>query len=181
MKTGKNCVPCRNDISPADWFDWRWQFRHRLHTREQLAALIDYPASASAPYEKLIQAYPYGITPYYLSLVDRTDADDPIARQCFPDLREMDHAAGESADPLAEEQKMPLDGLMHRYADRCLAMVTNACATYCRHCNRKRRWGKNAHGATKAELQAMIGYVAQNPVIRAVGLVPWGAALSSQR
>jgi lysine 2,3-aminomutase len=168
MKTGKNCVPCRNDIFPEDWSDWRWQSRHRLHTREQLVALIDYPASASASYEKLISAYPYGITPYYLSLVDLTDADDPIARQCFPDLREMDHAAGESADPLAEEQKMPLDGLMHRYADRCLVMVTNACATYCRHCNRKRRWGKNARGATKTELQVMIGYVAQNPVIREV-------------
>ncbi len=168
MKKEKIFFPWGNNISLDDWYDWRWQYKQRLHTREQLAALIQYHPSASALYGKLISAYPYCITPYYLSLVDRDDEDDPIARQCFPDLREMDHALGEVADPLAEENNMPLSGLVHRYPDRCLAMVTNACVTYCRHCNRKRRWGNKALVATKAELQAMIGYVAQTPGIREV-------------
>ena len=168
MKKEKPFLPWDNSISLDDWSDWRWQYKQRLHTREQLAALIQHPPSASVLYGKLISAYPYCITPYYLSLVDRDDEDDPIARQCFPDLREMDHALGEAADPLAEAINMPLPGLIHRYQDRCLTMVTNVCVTYCRHCNRKRRWGKNAHVATKAELQAMIGYVAQNPGIREV-------------
>jgi lysine 2,3-aminomutase len=168
MIKGKICIPWSNNISLDDWHDWRWQYRQRLHTREQLAALIHYPPSAAAWYGKLISAYPYCITPYYLSLVDRDDADDPIARQCFPDLREMDHAPGELDDPLAEENNMPLDGLVYRYPDRCLVMVTNACVTYCRHCNRKRRWGNNARVAGKAELQAMVAYVAKNPGIREV-------------
>ena len=168
MKKEIICFPRGNDISPVDWSDWRWQYKQRLHTREQLAALIQYHPSASARYGELVSAYPYCITPYYLSLVNRDDDDDPVARQCFPDLREMDHDPGEAADPLAEEANMPLPGLLHRYPDRCLAMVTNICVTYCRHCNRKRRWGNKAQAATRAELQAMIGYVAQNPGIREV-------------
>ena len=168
MKKENVFPPWGNNISLDDWSDWRWQYKHRLHTREQLAALIQHPPSAAALYGKLLRAYPYCITPYYLSLVNRDDAEDPIARQCFPDLREMDHASGELADPLAEENNMPIDGLMHRYQDRCLAMVTNVCFAYCRHCNRKRRWGENARVAGKAELQAMISYVAQHPGIREV-------------
>lgn len=167
MNKENNYFPWSN-ISLDDWSDWHWQYKQRLHTREHLAALIQYPPSISALYGKLINIYPYCITPYYLSLIDRDDDDDPIARQCFPDLREMHQALGELADPLAEENNMPLDCLVHRYPDRCLIMVTNVCATYCRHCNRKRRWGNNAHVSTKAELQAMISYVAQHPGIREV-------------
>lgn len=168
MIKGKICISRSKNISSYDWHDWRWQYQQRLHTREQLAALIHYPPLEAARYGKLISAYPYCITPYYLSLVDRDDTDDPIARQCFPDLREMDHAPGELADPLAEEDNMPIDGLVHRYPDRCLVMVTNTCVTYCRHCNRKRRWGNSAHLAGKAGLQAMVAYVAINPGIREV-------------
>lgn len=168
MKKEKSFFPGIKNIPLDDWSDWRWQYKHRFHTREQLASLIQHPQSASALYGKLIHAYPYCITPYYLSLVARDVEEDPIAKQCFPDLREMAYAQGELADPLAEEDHMPLEGLVHRYPDRCLAMVTNACVTYCRHCNRKRRWGNNAHVATKTELQAMIGYVAQNQGIREV-------------
>ncbi len=155
-------------VSDVDWNDWKWQFRNRIRSMRQLASIQQKPVASLAPCGPVLRAYPIAITPYYMSLLDPADESDPLRRQCFPDPREMDHALGEAADPLAEENNMPLDGLVHRYPDRCLAMVTNTCVTYCRHCNRKRRWGSKAHAATKAELQGMIGYFAQTPGIREV-------------
>ncbi len=166
MKKGTLALPRREDT--ADWQDWRWQYRQRLHTGEQLAALLKYPPALAKAYEGLIRTYPFCITPYYLSLIDGADENDPIARQCFPDLRELDASLGGVADPLAEEQSMPAHGLVHRYQDRCLAMVTNHCFTNCRHCNRKRRWGKKTLTATREDLQAMVAYIARTSAVREV-------------
>ena len=158
----------RKDISHYDWYDWRWQYKQRLHTLEQLVPLLKHPRSFPAMYRKLLRLYPFFITPYYLSLMDPSDENDPIRKQCIPDLKEIDFSTGGVADPLEEEKNMPVPGLVHRYPDRCLAIVTNVCALYCRHCNRKRRWDKGLHTATKEELQTMIGYISQTPAIREV-------------
>ena len=168
MKTEKISFPLRKDISHDEWYDWRWQYKQRLHTLEQLVPLLKHPRSFPAMYRKLLRLYPFFITPYYLSLMDPSDENDPIRKQCIPDLKEIDFSTGGVADPLEEEKNMPVPGLVHRYPDRCLAIVTNVCALYCRHCNRKRRWDKGLHTATKEELQTMIGYISQTPAIREV-------------
>jgi len=168
MKAKKFNFPLEGDISPKEWYDWRWQYRKRINTLEQLAQLLKQPQYSPARYERLANSYPFCITPYYFSLINRDDEDDPIGRQCLPDLKEIDFSLGGVADPLGEENNMPVSGLVHRYPDRCLAMVTNACVTYCRHCNRKRRWGRRARAAPEAELQAMIAYVSRTPGIREV-------------
>ncbi len=114
----------------------------------------------------MIRDFPFAITPYYFSLIKDSSVEDPIRLQCVPDPREIDFSLGGVDDPLAEDRDMPLPGLIHRYADRCLAMVTHACTMYCRHCNRKRFWKEGA--AAKSRLSAMIDYVAANPGIREV-------------
>ena len=168
MKTQRAPFTFKRDISPKDWYDWRWQYKNRIHTPGQLAALIKHPHRLPARYGRLIRSYPFCITPYYLSLINQDDENDPIGRQCLPDLKEIDFSLGGLIDPLEEERNMPVSGLMHRYPDRCLIMATNACFTNCRHCNRKRRWDKRTHAASKEELQAMIGYVSQARGIREV-------------
>ena len=167
MTTSSILIPGKKDVTPADWHDWRWQYRQRLHTADQLAALLKRPP-AGAAYTHLVRAYPFCATPYYLSLIVGEAEHDPIARQCLPDLRELDAVLGGVADPLGEEREMPVPGLVHRYADRCLALVTNRCVTYCRHCNRKRRWRQKACAATPKDLQLMVDYIAQKPAIREV-------------
>jgi lysine 2,3-aminomutase len=168
MKIEHISLPFKRSISPKDWCDWRWQYRKRIRTPEQLTALLDRPLTSLAGYGRLLRSYPFCITPYYLSLVDPNDENDPIRKQCFPDLQELDFSTGGVADPLGEEKNMPVPGLVHRYPDRCLAIVTNVCVVYCRHCNRKRRWGKGVCPATKEELQAMIGYISRTSGIREV-------------
>jgi lysine 2,3-aminomutase len=154
-------------VAAAEWNDWRWQFRNRVRSVNDLARLLNAPPTALLAWKRVLQTYPVAITPYYLSLFNPADENDPLRRQCFPDPREINFSLGGVDDPLSEERDMPVPGLIHRYPDRCLAIVTNTCALYCRHCNRKRLWEKETV-SSRERLQAMIDYVARTPGLREV-------------
>lgn len=154
--------------SVAQWSDWRWQFGHRIRSLRQLALRLGRPRDAFAPLAPVLATYPLAITPYYLSLLDPAAADDPLRRQCFPDLQELALAPDVAEDPLAEEAAMPVPGLIHRYPDRCLVLAADLCAVNCRHCNRKRLWRVGATGDPWGRLQPMVDYVARTPALREV-------------
>ncbi len=155
--------------TPDEESDWRWQFSNRIKGLSALSKLLRLTPSETGLYRDLISEYRYAVTPYYLSLIDWSDPNDPIRRQCIPDPREITFSLpGSEKDPLAEQIHMPVPGLIHRYPDRVLAMVTNTCATYCRHCNRKRTWKNPEAGNTRDALGHMVDYVASNSHIREV-------------
>lgn len=155
-------------VSKKDWQDWKWQFRNRVHTLTQLAGVMDITPGILQKYDAVVRRFHFCITPYYCSLADLNQEKDPIRLQCLPDLKEIRFSRVGVADPLDEERSMPVAGLVHRYPDRCLAMVTNTCATYCRHCNRKRRWGKVSRAGGKERLLGMVDYVSRTRGIREV-------------
>jgi lysine 2,3-aminomutase len=158
----------RGGVPAKGWGDWQWQLRHRVCSVADLAAVMNLPAASLAVWKPVMKAYPVQITPYYLSLLDPSDEGDPLRRQCFPDPRELDCSRWGAEDPLNEEGAMQVPGLVRRYPDRCLAIVTGACAVYCRHCNRKRMWRGKPWGGTRASLQAMVDHVARTPALREV-------------
>jgi lysine 2,3-aminomutase len=86
----------------------------------------------------------------------------------MPDLKEMNYEVVGNADPLEEEQDMQVPGLVHRYPDRVLAIVTGMCAMYCRHCTRKRIWNEGEWMRTRKELAAMVSYVRKTRKVREV-------------
>ena len=112
--------------------------------------------------------YPFCITPYYFSLMNAADENDPIRLQCLPDRKETNFSPGHLTDPLEEKRDMPVSGLVHRYPDRCVVIITNICATYCRHCNRKRMWKSNAMKYNTGYLRRMIDYISRTSRIREV-------------
>ena len=156
------------EIAADRWQDWRWQFRHRLRSLARLNGLDGVSASHRRALQAVTAAYPLSITPYYLSLIDPQDCQDPLRRQCFPDLQEIHFSLGGVEDPLEEKRDMPAPGLIHRYADRCLMLTTPVCAVYCRHCNRKRLWGGKPSVAAHARLQPMFEYIRRQKGIREV-------------
>ena len=154
---------------PRDkWNDWRWQIENRINKISQLAGILKLSSSEAEKYGDILEKYHFSITPYYMSLIDISDEKDPIRLQCFPDLRELDYLPGSLDDPLEEESSMVVPDLIHRYPDRCLAMVASTCATYCRHCNRKRRWKNPKAEHSRENLQRMVDYVSQTKQIREV-------------
>ncbi len=151
------------------WSDWRRQFSNRIKGLDALSGLLQLTSSEIKIYRDVIALYRYAVTPYYLSLIDWSDPDDPIRKQCIPDPGEIRFSLpGSEEDPLAERAHMPVPGLIHRYPDRVLAMVTGTCAVYCRHCNRKRAWRNPEAGTTREALYRMVDYVAGSPRVREV-------------
>jgi lysine 2,3-aminomutase len=154
--------------SDEQWSDWQWQYENRITSLPQLAAFLNVPPDSIRKWRPVAKSYPFSITPYYLSLIDRENDQDPIRRQCFPDPREVRYSVGCEEDPLEEHQHMPVPGLIHRYPDRCLILATHTCAVYCRHCNRKRLWGHKPTVPLKAYFQPIFDYIARTSAIREV-------------
>jgi lysine 2,3-aminomutase len=155
-------------VSDADWNDWRWQYRHRIRDIETLARLLPIPASEYRHLSLLGPRLHLGIPPYYLSLVDPDDPEDPIRRQAVPTSQEFVQSDPGLRDPLAEEPHMVVEGLVHKYPDRALFIATNMCPMYCRHCTRRREWDLGERPRSRAELDRMIAAVAARPQIRDV-------------
>lgn len=154
--------------SAKDWQDWRWQFKNRVTTPETLEYLYGKKFFHQDVFHAVTPAYPMAATPYYLSLAQINNMKDPVLAQSLPDLQELSPSAKALKDPLKEDSHMPVPKLVHRYPDRCLAIVTETCATYCRHCNRKRFWSQTNRINLKTRLQKMIQYIIQSPQIREV-------------
>jgi lysine 2,3-aminomutase len=112
-------------------------------------------------------APPLAITRHLLALIDPTDPADPIRRQFLPTAAEQEQSPGELDDPLGEEQVEAVPGLLHRYPDRALLLVTDRCAAYCRHCFRRRASAGSQRPFLGAkELARAAAYVGEHREIR---------------
>ena len=162
--SGQTCGrdEARSSQGPEQASDWRWQLAHAVTT------LAD--RGASRPECAAVEArYPSFATPYWLRLMERTGIPDgPAARQALPDPRELDPPApGECDDPFGETPAPPLPGLVHRFPDRVLVVVSRACAMRCRHCTRKNLLGAHAVPG-EADLARIRDYVLAHPAVREV-------------
>ena len=126
------------EVPPGQWNDWKWQLKNRVTTLAQLERYLvltpDERAGVTVAGSKLSMA----ITPHFFNLIERDNPDCPIRRQVIPRLAESLTTPFEMADPCGEDSHMPVPGLVHRYPDRVLFLVTDRCASYCRYCTRSR-------------------------------------------
>jgi len=155
-------------IPDSLWNDWRWHFRHRITTVEQLARYIPLTAEEQANLKLVTIKYPMAITPYYLSLIDPADPNDPIRMQAVPAFDEIVLTGIGSEDPLEERRDSVVPGLVHRYPDRALMVLTDICPMLCRHCTRKREWRHGGWVRTPAQVEAMLDYIRNHKAIRDV-------------
>jgi lysine 2,3-aminomutase len=157
------------DARPGDWNDWRWQLRNAVDSLDSLARVLPLTERELQGARRAeSRGLPIRVTPYYLSLVDRSDAACPIRRQCVPDVREGDDVPGDLVDPLGEIAHEVAPHLVQRYPDRVLLLATDRCAVYCRFCTRSRMVG-GGEGAVSAEaLAPAIAWLEAHPEIKDV-------------
>ncbi|ABK99377.1 KamA family radical SAM protein [Pelobacter propionicus] len=120
-------------------------------------------STIAAEFTSVAASYPFRVSPSYAKLIRREG--DAIWKQCIPDLRELDDA-GQCPDPLAEHLLSPVPGLIHRYPDRVVLLVSNRCPVYCRFCMRKRHVGEGDAPMDAQTLKQAMDYIAANPAIR---------------
>ena len=155
----------------SKWKDWRWQLRHAVKSFDKFEELlgIQFESSEKKELRKTFDKFPLSITPYYLSLINRHNfRNDPVFKQSFGGVQELNTIDSEHEDPLCEEHDSPVKGITHRYPDRVLFHVSNICAMYCRHCTRKRKVGDIDYVPSKEQLKKGIDYIANTPQVRDV-------------
>lgn len=165
------------EATDRDWNDWHWQAKNRLRTLEQLDKAIVLSEDERIGIQEGGSLLPVGITPYYMSLIDRLNPSHGLRRTVIPSRHEYLRTPGEADDPLAEDSHSPVPGIVHRYPDRVLFLVLDYCTTYCRYCTRSRVVGHGEITASTARIEAALDYIRRTPTIRDV-LLSGGDPLS---
>jgi lysine 2,3-aminomutase len=155
-------------IAAADWQDWAWQLKNRITTVEQLEQYMTLTAEERAGCAFANQKLALAITPYFFNLIDRNDPDCPIRKQLIPRAGEMVVSEGEMDDSLNEDGHSPVPGLVHRYPDRVLFLVTDRCASYCRYCTRSRLVSNAQDYNFHPEHERALRYIESHPEVRDV-------------
>ncbi|MGB5823732.1 MAG: lysine 2,3-aminomutase [Proteocatella sp.] len=176
-------VDRRQDLFPSvsdlEWNDWKWQVKNRIETVDQLKKYIPLTEEELKGAEECLKSLRMAITPYYLSLIDINDPNDPIRKQAIPTISELVRADEDQEDPLHEDVDSPTPGLTHRYPDRALILVTDQCSMYCRHCTRRRFAGQNDSAVPMDQIEKSIEYIRNTPQVRDVLLSGGDALLMS--
>ena len=161
-------IPLFKSVTEDQWNDWRWQWSHRIEDASTLSQVIHLSGEAIAGINRALTRVRMAITPYYVSLMDPDDEGCPIRLQAVPRGSEAEVKPWESVDPLDEEADSPVKGLVHRYPDRVLFLVTEQCSMYCRHCTRRRVVGVTDRVAPEEQLQAAFDYIRAHTEVRDV-------------
>ena len=155
-------------VLPSEWNDWSWQLRNRIQTLEQLEKRLSLIGEERAGTILAGKKLALGITPHFFSLIDPQDPDCPIRRQVVPRIEEASRAPDEMVDPCGEDSHMPVPGLVHRYPDRVLLLVTDRCASYCRYCTRSRVVSGAGEQELTVDLEGAFRYLENHPEVRDV-------------
>ena len=165
------------DVPDECWNDWKWHFRNRIVSVEQLSRFIPLSAKDREQIRLVTTKYPLAVTPYYLSLINFDDLNDPIRIQSIPSFKELGLAGMGTEDPLDERGHSVVPGLVHRYSDRALMVLTDICPMFCRHCTRKREWCRGGWVHNSEQIARTLEYIKGAKSVRDV-IISGGDPLS---
>jgi lysine 2,3-aminomutase len=157
------------EVSLEEWSSWQWQLRNRFKSVQSLERVFNLTSNERDAVTKHSGSLPVGITPYYASLVDRDNPLQPLRKTVIPTGDEYLLSPGEARDPLGEDGHSPVPGLVHRYPDRVLFLVSAFCSVYCRYCTRSRVVGNfGEYKFNRAQWEAALNYIENTPTVRDV-------------
>ncbi len=173
LKIGARALQFQRKYFPlattADWNSWEWQLRNSITSWQALQKVLQLSDDELRAMADESGNLPLRLTPYYASLLDAADPQQPLRRSVVPVTAEQLNSCGEAADPLGEDTHSRVPGLVHRYPDRVLFLVTGFCSTYCRYCTRSRLVGdQNKRHLNREQWDRALSYIEMNPDIRDV-------------
>jgi len=156
------------NVSPEEWNDWKWQLKNRIMDVESLEKVLPLEENEKKTIGHSLEFLRMAITPYYLTLIDPENKDDPVRKQAIPTTQELEIAPEDMLDPLHEDVDSPTPGLTHRYPDRVLLLVTDMCSMYCRHCTRRRKAGETDRALPAEYVDLAVEYLREHSEVRDV-------------
>jgi len=158
----------KDTVPKKQWNDWKWQIKNRITNVEQLCRIVRLSDDEKNNINTCLKQFKMSVTPYYASLIDSNDRNCPIRKQAVPSINELYIDESDMDDPLCEDRYSPVKGIIHRYPDRVLFLLTGKCSMYCRHCTRRRLVGCEDFSLSNGELETAIDYIRNNKNIRDV-------------
>lgn len=171
-----NDIKLWENVTPSEWNDWKWQVKNRIVSTEALKQIINLLPEEIVDINKCLKTLRMGISPYYTTLINPDDPNDPIRKQAVPTALELNISNVDMADPLHEDGSSPVPGIVHSYPDRVLFLITDMCSMYCRHCTRRRFAGNTDSSMPQNQIENALNYIRNTPVVRDV-LLSGGDAL----
>jgi lysine 2,3-aminomutase len=170
LRTREFCEQFFPQATRPEWNDWKWQLRNRIKDLRSLSRILLLNDDERTAIERHDGPLPVGMTPYYASLLREGDPHQPLRRTVVMVNDEYHLTPGEADDPLGEDADSPVPGIVHRYPDRVLFLVTGFCPVYCRYCTRSRMVGHpgGEYRFNTNQWQTAIDYIAATPSIRDV-------------
>jgi lysine 2,3-aminomutase len=156
------------EATAEQWHDWRWQMRNGVRSLAALERHLPLTEEERAGCIETSGVFRMGISPYYLSLIDRDHPFCPVRMQAIPSRAEARVSKGELRDPLGEDKTRPVEAIVHKYPDRVLFLALDTCSVYCRHCTRRRITKGGEAELTRDAIRDGIDYVAAHPEVRDV-------------
>lgn len=155
-------------VTETEWNDWHWQLKNRIQSLEDLEKRTTLIESERKGVFLSGHKLSLGITPHFFSLIDKENPNCPIRKQVIPTIEEGEVDPSEADDPVGEDLSSPVPGLVHRYPDRVLLLVTDRCASYCRYCTRSRLVSGASGYDFHPQFDQAIAYLRQHTEIRDV-------------
>ena len=156
------------NVCEDDWNDWRWQLRNRISKLQDVEDIISLTPNEISGFHAAENKLAVGITPHFFNLIDPNNPNCPIRRQVIPTGAEANVSPVERKDPVGEELDMATPGIVHRYPDRVLFLVTDRCAAYCRYCTRSRLVSNAQDYGFHPSFEEGLHYIRSNKSIRDV-------------
>lgn len=164
------------EVTDEQWNDWHWQLKNRIESVEDLQKYVSLTEEEVEGVRSTLKMLRMAVTPYYISLIDPNDPNDPVRKQAVPTAKELVISPEDQLDPLSEDEDSPVPGLTHRYPDRVLFLITDMCSMYCRHCTRRRFAGQKDASAPRERIDRALEYIESATEVRDV-LLSGGDAL----
>lgn len=137
---------------------WKEELQKNARTGSELAKYLPLPQNVIEEIDRVSAQWPMSISPYYLSLIDPTDENDPIAKLCIPTAAEFLSEDGEE-DQSGEAKNTVCPGLQHKYRQTVMFYSCGNCAMYCRHCFRKRCVGLGEEDESERLTPEILAYI----------------------
>lgn len=118
-------------------------------------------------YETLSTSYDIGITDHVAKIIGTAQdpQNSPVGRQYIPSLAELKITPEEMRDPIGDDVRSPVKGIVHRYPDRVLLKAASVCGVYCRYCFRREMIGAGAEHLNDDDLEEALSYIRANKQI----------------
>src|SRR6188472_598743 len=164
------------DVPAELWNDWKWQLKNRVTSLAQLEQHLVLSDEERNGVLLSGTKLSLAVTPHFFNLIERDNPNCPIRRQVIPRVEESWASPYDMADPCGEDSHMPVPGLVHRYPDRVLFLVTDRCASYCRYCTRSRVVSGAGEQELHTDFDQIYRYLEEHTEVRDV-LLSGGDAL----